>query len=166
MPTASSPLKLLLDTNIWMDAFWGARPGHGAARAVIDAALEKDAMLLYAVPSLKDIYYILGASFKRAARDDSGTLSEDAAHAAEEAAFGCIEAIECIATAVGADAHDVRLAVKYRSLHRDFEDDLIMAAAQRAQVHYLVTNDERLLKHAVVPALSAPDMAVYLNELA
>ena len=59
----------------------------------------------------------------------------------------------------------VWLACKYRQVHDDFEDDLLIAAAQRAQADYLVTNDERLLKHAPVAALSARDALAALRAL-
>lgn len=37
-------------------------------------------------------------------------------------------------------------------LHRDYEDNLVLAACKRAQVDYLVTNDRKLLEHADLAA--------------
>lgn len=59
-----------------------------------------------------------------------------------------------IATAVGADSSDVWLVRKYQRIHADFEDCMVLAAAQRAKADYLVTSDEALLRHAPVAALS------------
>ena len=53
----------------------------------------------------------------------------------------------------GAEAEDVV----------DFEGDLVIAAAMRGKVDYLVTNDERLLRHCPVAALSAFDMCKVLE---
>ena len=48
-------------------------------------------------------------------------------------------------------------------LHADFEDDLIIAAALRAEADYLVTNNEGLLRHCPVAALDARDMVALLE---
>ena len=58
---------------------------------------------------------------------------------------------------VTADASDVWLARTHRQVHADFEDNLVVAAAQRAKADFLITNDEQLLKHAPVAALSVAD---------
>ena len=62
------------------------------------------------------------------------------------------------ATAVGADASDLWLADKYLALHRDYEDNLVLAACKRAQVDYLVTNDRKLLEHADIAAKTPRQM--------
>ena len=50
-----------------------------------------------------------------------------------------------------------------RSVHGDFEDNLVLAAAERANATYLVTNDEQLIKHAPVTALTPHAALVYLR---
>ena len=55
------------------------------------------------------------------------------------------------------------MATKQRALHGDFEDDLLIAAALRGRVDYLVTNDELLLRHCPVAALSVDDMFALLG---
>ena len=63
-----------------------------------------------------------------------------------------------LACAVGADASDVWIARKYKALHRDFEDDLVLAAANRAYVGHLVTSDGRLIRKAPVDDLAPGDI--------
>ena len=60
------------------------------------------------------------------------------------------------ATAVGADESDLWTACNLRSVHNDLEDNLVVAAAQRADATYLVTNDEALIKHAPSPRSPRP----------
>ena len=62
------------------------------------------------------------------------------------------------ATAVGADASDLWLADKYLALHRDYEDNLVLAACKRAAADYLVTNDRKLLEHADIAAKTPRQM--------
>ena len=57
------------------------------------------------------------------------------------------------------------MASRQRELHSDYEDDLIIAAAIRAQADLLVTNDVKLRSHAPVAAMSVEDAKNYLATL-
>lgn len=159
------PSRVLLDTNVWLDAFDGARPRSRAANELIDLCVSKGIDLLYAVGTAKDVYYLVGASLKRQARTAvPPTLSEGQAGAISAYAAACVANMDEIATAVGADSSDVWLARKYRRIHADFEDCMVLAAAQRAKADYLVTSDEALLRHAPVAALSVDDFLALVGE--
>lgn len=155
------PSRVLLDTNVWLDAFDGARPRSRAANELIDACVRKGIELLYAVGTAKDVYYLVGASLRRQAR---GALSEGQTRAASAYAAACVANMDEIATAVGSDSSDVWLARKYQRIHEDFEDRLVLAAAQRAKADFLVTSDEALLRHAPVAALSVDDFLALVGE--
>ena len=66
---------------------------------------------------------------------------------------------------VACDQADVWMARKQRCLHEDYEDNLVVAAAQRAHADCLVTNDQNLLEHSPVAALSCADALAYLQAL-
>ena len=73
-----------------------------------------------------------------------------------------------VATAVGADNSDVWLASKWEPLHGDIGDNLVLAAAKRAQADYVVTSDRQLLSHAAlvgVVAVPSEDMLAVLKTL-
>lgn len=159
-PSTSS---LLIDTNVWLDFFLGFRPGHEHAVGLFNESNEADVSLLYAVTSTKDVFFLISSDFKREARRRDGYLDESAAHAAEQAAWACLESMASIATAVGCDQSDVWVARKHRPLHGDYEDDLVIAAARRSKAGCLVTNDERLLRHSPVAALSPADARALLR---
>ena len=76
----------------------------------------------------------------------------------DDAALAFVRNMTENATAVGADASDLWLADKYLALHRDYEDNLVLAACKRAQVDYLVTNDRKLLEHADLAAKTPRQM--------
>ena len=158
------PSRVLLDTNVWLDAFDGARPRSRAANELIDFCVSKGIDLLYAVGTAKDVYYLVGASLKGQARTAVPTLSEGQAGAISAYAAACVANMDEIATAVGADSSDVWLARKYQRIHTDFEGCMVLAAAQRAKADYLVTSDEALLRHAPVAALSVEDFLALVRE--
>lgn len=62
------------------------------------------------------------------------------------------------ATAVPLDSSDLVESRRLHQVHRDLEDNLVIAAALRAKADYLVTNDRKIIKHALVPSLSPADM--------
>ena len=68
-----------------------------------------------------------------------------------------------LATAVGIDDSDLWLARKLRPLGIEFEDGIIVAAAQRAGADYLVTRDERLLRKAPIAAKTPEDALALLR---
>ena len=86
-----------------------------------------------------------------------------AACAAGEVAWSCLSVMDEIATAVACDQADVWMARKQRCLHEDYEDNLVVAAAQRACADCLVTNDQNLLKHSPVAAGSVEKVGVRLG---
>lgn len=159
MPGQSMPLKVIVDTNVWIDNYCGFRPGSQDAKAFFDIATKEGVELLYAVTSAKDVYCIVAAILKRMHRDRGGAVDEGVARACEATAFACIENMAEVATAVGADVSDVWLAGKLRGSHLDFEDNLVVAAGQRSEADYLVTNDVLLARHSPIPAFGAADMA-------
>lgn len=160
------PANILLDTNVWLDNYLGSRVGHGNARRLLSLAFELQIPLAYAVTSIKDVYYHIAKEFKSAQRQENGgILSEREAVAAEVAAWSCILNMSEIATAVGADMADIKVAAHMRGIHRDFEDGLIIAAVKRLGSDCLVTNDEKLLRHCPVAALDVPDMIDVLEQV-
>ncbi|MEG0476165.1 MAG: PIN domain-containing protein [Raoultibacter sp.] len=154
----TNPTRLLLDTNVWLDLFASDRSGREDAVNLVTWAVQQEVTLLYAASSIKDFYYILEEREKRKLR--AAKIEVDAGTAADinEYAWGCIRALEEIATVVALDQSDVWLASKFRALHSDFEDNLILAALERSSADYLITADEVLLKRSPAPALSPGDL--------
>lgn len=160
------PRAILLDTNVWVDFFVGARPGHSLARQLILKAHELQIPLAYAVVSMKDIYYLVGNYFKACSREENGgALPQDAAAAAEIAAWACLDEMDNLGTAIPADLMDIKAAFHEREVHRDFEDDLIISAARRAHADCLVTSDKKLAEHSPVLGLGVAEMLEVLEHV-
>ena len=165
MSVSKTAMRILLDTNIWLDFYFAARPAHREAEELYSIAKSKGVDLMYAAAAVKDIYFILGLSLKRRLRSDGGSLTEKDALAVRAVTWAAVEHLSQEAFAVGTDESDVWLACKYRRVHDDFEDDLLIAAAQRSQADYLVTNDEQHIRHSPVPTLSSRDALEVLRML-
>lgn len=154
---------LLIDTNVWLDSYLPNRARKDEAVSLLSFAYEHDYALLYATSTLKDVFYLVAAAIKHDIRQQKGALSESDATAATEIAWACVSNMREIATAVGSDESDLWLACKLKSVHADLEDNLVVAAAQRASATCLVTNDEALIKHAPVAALTPSDALAVLQ---
>ena len=161
-----SPKTLLLDTNVWLSYYLGSREDSDLAKQLLNLAVENDAQLAYAVTTAKDLFFLLAADCKRAYKTEHGQLTEAAAAAANELAWGCVRHLSELAIAVPCDHTDVWMAQKQRRLHGDFGDGLVVAAAMRVKADLLVTADKALLLHAPVAAVDVADAIKYLEDLA
>ena len=165
MATMESSELIMLDTNVWLDYFIASRPGHPASFELIEKAFETKAALAHAAISTKDLYFIVAARIKSDIRaEKGGGITEKDAAIARETAWACLNTLNSFSTPVGCDQTDIWLAEKQRGIHDDFEDDLIIAAAMRCNAKLLVTNDEKLLRHCPVAALSVADAIRYFSQ--
>lgn len=144
--TSKQP-ALVLDTNVWLDSFLGDRPGSAAATQLVGSATSTQSLLMYAITSLKDVFFLVARYLKQAELRIKGSVSGETSFAANKAAWGCIESMLEIGTPIAVDYSDAWLAAKLKDVHNDFEDNLIVAAFKRANADYLVTTDQQLLKH-------------------
>jgi predicted nucleic acid-binding protein len=150
---------LLLDTNILLDYCLPNRAGHKTSFQLIDTCLQGDIPLYCAVSSLKDVFYLI----ERAIRSALSKEEKPNNGVSSEIAWGMLERIRDMVHVIGADESDVWVATKCRPLHEDFEDNMIIAACERAGASYLITNDARLREDACVPTLK-PSQALALLE--
>lgn len=157
----ASPL-IVVDTDVWLDLYLPNRAGRDDARRFVERAIACGASLLYTVQTANDVFARVSINAKRWVREGKGEIDENYARAIKGLAWDCVASMRELGTAVGADDSDLWLAQKYRELHDDFEDDLILAACTRVSADYLVTNDAKLLRHAPVAALTPADVCVLL----
>ena len=144
---------------------WRVGPDHANARALFDFALLNDA-----IPAV-----CRHIDAKRALPDFAGTqtgrafigtreLAETDYKEIADAAWRRIDDMSEVGFAVGCDESDLWLARKHRTIHYDFEDDLMVAAAKRSEADFIVTRDKQFLAHCPVAALDTFDMLDYLQK--
>lgn len=161
----SRELRLLIDTNVWLDLFVPHRQGAETSRQLLVLAHKQGHHLLYEPIILCDVYRIVCREAKSWVRQ-SKELTPAYARAIRAHAWDCVSDMCTIATAVGIGDSDVWLARKHRAVLDDLEDDFVLAAAQRARVDYLVSSDSHLLRVAPVAAHTPTDMLAILEACA
>ena len=165
----ASSLRLLLDTNVWLDLFIPSNPGHKAAwdfvraTAAFEDPAGREVVLLYPARIVGDVFYKVRLEAKRWVASAQTGSPEQQAVACRDHAWDCINDMCELGCAVGMDESDVWLARKYRALHEDLEDDFVLAAADRAKADYLVTSDVRLARKSRVPAAAPADLIQLLS---
>ena len=155
---SESRVRLMVDTNVWIDAYCANHTGFDAANALIHVAEHNGVELFYTIHGLTDVLYVVEQEYRRQARGERGSVADHEARAIKEAALACMRNVMELGTAVGADGSDLWLADKYLPVHGDIEDNLVLAACRRACADYLVTNDRTLISHADVVAKTPEDM--------
>lgn len=154
--------RILLDTNVLVDYYLGREPGCSACVNIINLAHDRHP-LYAAAPSLKDVYYLVGATLKRLQRQERGALAQADAQACNEIAWGCVRHALDVVLVANTGSKECLDAFVLRSLHDDFEDNLVAASARSVQADFIVTSDERLLAHCPVAAILPQDMAKLLQ---
>lgn len=154
---------LLLDTNYWLDLFLPDRPGYVDAAKFIEYAIVHDLNLVYAGVSAKDVFYIVQRRLKQMAVEEEGELSQEAAIASNESAWACVNYMTEWAAAAPVGEAQIWFAQRFKKIHSDFEDDLIIGVLETCKADYLVTSDRNLAKKAPVGAFSPKEMLEYLS---
>lgn len=155
---------MLVDTNVWLDNYLSDRPNAAASRQFLDYARTCNAQFLYPVHCLNDFFLLIQSHLKRKTRE-LYELTEQDVLAIREIAWSCMENLRESATAVGADESDAWRACKYRALTNDLEDNFLLAAAERATVDFIVTNDKSLIRKATVNAYTPIDAMLAMKAM-
>ena len=146
-------LAFLIDTNVWIDFFIDRGRNHDLAVAFVLASRERDIPLFTPIGSTKDVYFAVACELKRMQREEAGMVSEEFANAVDEVAWSCLSALRKQSTVVAADASDMIEAMVQRSIHGDYEDNLVIAAAIRASATHIVSSDAQLQRHSPIPCI-------------
>ena len=129
--------RLLIDTNILLDAAMGERTGWTAATLLVDELVYEDVIGYVSALSLKDIYYVLSK------------------YADERAARSFVLATMDLLTVADVDGTLCRLAAL--SDEPDFEDGIIRACAEDLSVDFIISRDEKAFARSPIRRLSAQE---------
>ena len=140
-------VKLLIDTNVWLDYFLGRPNTLPSILELFGMAEESERIALLASSlSIKDVYFVLGQTMKAQARK-AGRLTPEIIGAADEASWECVRKIREMALIAPVGVNEVFDSFVFKRYHNDFEDDLILGVGNRAGADYVVTGDKDLIKH-------------------
>ena len=150
---------IVVDANVWIDYLFGDRPNNEDAIRLLTEACRLDAAIVIPPHCLATVFFVFQQELKARNRVDGKIPEQRAGEAARKAAWAAVDFIMELAAVGPSDHADAQIASKYRMLHSDYEDNLVIACAQRTKARLLVTNDEKLVKHSPVPTLTAHDAA-------
>lgn len=154
------PGRILLDTNVWLDYFFNRGDSGSRVRKLLDVIDAHGSLIVTTSGIMKDVFYLAGATLKNEAR--LAQVEPDSA-AAREVSWECIRIIQQRSQVIEGDTSICLHAMTLRGYHDDFEDDLLIAAAQQNDVTLLISSDKELLAHAPVPCLTPDDATVLLE---
>lgn len=129
--------KLLIDTNILLDAAMSERPCWSAAALLMDELAYNEAEGYIAATSLKDVYYVLTK------------------YADEQSAREFVCAAMDLFNIVEVNASICRMAAA--SDEPDFEDGLVRACAESIPADFIISRDEGAFARSALKRLSAQD---------
>lgn len=163
---ARFPIKILVDTNIWLDYFLARSGHHNPVSTFIAKAYEREDIALY-VPSLslKDLAYQLSSLMKLDAQRAGKGVTPDIATAAREVSWGCVRNVLEKALVAPIGHTEVLGAFTYKRIHDDFEDDLVLAALDAVDANFLMTHDDALRRHVGDFCITAEEGLELLAEL-
>lgn len=145
---AQRPLKILVDTNIWLDYFLARSDQHRVVSAFLAHAVEREDVMLYVTSlSLKDIAYQLASQMKLDARRAGREVDAHAAAAAREVSWGCVRNVLKKAIVAPVGNTEMLNAFVFKRFHDDLEDDLVLGALDAIDGDYLMTHDAALARH-------------------
>lgn len=154
---------IVVDTNIWLDYLLKDRPGSLDAARLFALAKTTDVPLVIPSHAMSDVFFIMKQEFKKAHLKRGRQASESIGISARVAAWAIIDLIMELATVGPSDQMDAIMASKNRTVHGDYEDNLVVACAVRTSARLLVTNDEQLIRHSPVATMSASDALALLE---
>ena len=149
---------LLLDTNIWVDYFLNTGDGVPAIDRLLELGDSNRFTLCFAPTTAKDVFFILPRRLRL--MDANGSSAQSYL----PAAWACLDYILEHATCATLSLGECELARMMRGRFHDFEDNLIVAAANTANADYIVTSDRKMLER-MPEACITPERALELLEL-
>ena len=133
------PVRYLLDTNIWLYYFLGEDAYKHEIMDLIASGQDDGVDILSTPTTANALFYVLPRALRRA-----GAIGPDETMCS--IAWGCLERMFELATPAPQSAAECHIARTLRSTIPDFEDAMIIAAAETAGADYIVTLDKELLR--------------------
>ena len=153
--SAAAPVRILVDTNVWLDHYLDRGARHDDAQRLVEAAADERAVLYVTDGILKDFFFVFQRTLRAAYRAEGLEVTSSLAAAIEETAWGCLRSLMHVAIVVPMGTADVWQAFTYRRTHGDFEDDLLVAAARRAGADFIASSDAELARRSPITCLPA-----------
>ncbi len=145
--TDVSMQRILLDTNVLLDYLLIAMITPRWRNRLWNLARD-NVTLLCASLSLKDIAYLSSSAIRREFKSNESEVENfTQSFLSSRVPWHCIEQVKEMCDIVAVDESTCDKAFSLQKRHRDFEDDLIIVAAQQSGANCVVTSDAELISH-------------------
>ncbi|MDF7663603.1 PIN domain-containing protein [Bifidobacterium sp. ESL0763] len=150
--------NIVLDTNVLIDLVMHRSRGESAALRLLDECVERNLNPMCVSLSLKDVDYIVKVNVKREFKDAmAGVERITVRQMVSQIGWTSVESILGVCEVAPVDGEVCAKALELRSVHPDYEDDLIVAASRQAGADMVVTGDQTLIRHF-------PDLCVSVED--
>ncbi|WEV75908.1 PIN domain-containing protein [Bifidobacterium sp. ESL0800] len=150
--------NIVFDTNILIDIVMHRSLRESAALKLMDACADLNLNPMCVSLSLKDVDYIVKVNTKREFKDAmAGVEQATVQQLVAQIGWNSVQSIIEVCEVAAVDGEVCKNALKLRSAHPDYEDDLIIAAARQAGADMVVTGDQDLIRHF-------PDLCVSVED--
>lgn len=136
------PLRILLDTNVMLDQLLRREPWYTQAQPFWQARDARQFVTYLPASSITDLYYIGTRHIGRAA--------------AHQSIAWCVQEMGIVPITLGVIQAALAIAGP------DFEDDVIIACAQRGKCDYIATRDVAGFRHSPLPVMEPPELVALL----
>lgn len=148
LPRRNRRIRVMVDTNVALNYALGNEVAVDEIRCFLNTCADKDIDVLLTATSLKDMFYIMPRAYRRQLSPNSVDLPQHELDALiRDVSWHAICDAMALYGIVGVDQDVCESAVGLRRHHPDFEDNLVMSAADSVSAKYVVTYDEQLIKH-------------------
>lgn len=153
MKAAQRGLKLLIDTNVWLEYFL-ERSNRSASWDAIRKAHELYDLMTITPNITKDVFFTVASDLKGRMREDGLEITSGLDGGSNVAAWACLKLMQELALVLNVGMPEHYGAMKLAEQYPDYEDNLLLATAYNNKLDYIITNDKRLLKNEVVAAIT------------
>ena len=157
-------LKVVLDTNVLLDLFGASSEADALQAKALVAELARHSETPICTPAiLKDFAYLYPLRLKSVIRAEKGSFDESDAACVAQCASAAVASLMELCAVASEGMVDCEMARLMCKQHADFEDNVIAAVARRIDADYIVTRDERFMRHCPIACLSPADMVAHLQ---
>ena len=144
----SKQVSILCDTNILIYYMLCTPRFIKDVMKLFERCVEREVKLSCASLSLKDIAYLSSSAIRREFKPNESEVENfTRGFLSSRVPWRCIEQVKEMCDIVAVDESTCDKAFSLQKRHRDFEDDLIIVAAQQSGANCVVTSDAELISH-------------------
>ncbi|WEV71940.1 PIN domain-containing protein [Bifidobacterium sp. ESL0790] len=150
--------NIVFDTNILLDMVMHRSVRESKALRLMSQCADRRLNPMCVSLSLKDVDYIVKVNIKRDFKDAAeGVERETVRQLVSRIGWTSVESILKVCEVAAVDGRVCEDALTLRSVHPDYEDDLIVAASRQVDADMVVTGDKDMIRHF-------PDLCVSVED--